>query len=168
MRSKTRIMTISCTDFGFPFTAGWTGEVLTRFEPGNFRTAIEWSHHCATAFPYVSVILGHCSPCSSMIYFINCEGWPHVLAGFRVTQSFQVPVGSWSLVYVSSDGRRSVVDNNIDTFRWQAQFSIATYAQVIWWRVADLQVRHGGGDFYMKFLFFYFSKVKYQQDIKYV
>ena len=36
-RSKTNILTISCTDIGFPFTAGWTGEVLTRFEPGNAR-----------------------------------------------------------------------------------------------------------------------------------
>ena len=39
------------SDIGYPFTAGWTGEVLTRFEPGNFRTANERSHHCATVFP---------------------------------------------------------------------------------------------------------------------
>ena len=30
----------------------WTGEVLTIFEPGNFRTASEWSHHCATPFKH--------------------------------------------------------------------------------------------------------------------
>ena len=39
------------------------------------------------------------------------------------------------------DGRRSVVDNNIDNFRWHAQDQIAKIAQVIWWRVADLQVQ---------------------------
>ena len=41
------------SDIGYRFTAGWTGEVLTRFEPGNFGMASEWSHHCATAIPPV-------------------------------------------------------------------------------------------------------------------
>jgi len=52
---------------------------------------------------------------------------------------------------VLPNGRRSVVDNNIDTFRWQAQFSIATYAQVIWWRVADLQVYYETDDVILEF-----------------
>jgi len=41
------------SDIGYPFTAAWTGDVLTRFDPGNFRTASEWSHHCTTVFPNV-------------------------------------------------------------------------------------------------------------------
>ena len=31
------------SDIGYPFTAGWTGEVLMRFEPGNFRKATAFS-----------------------------------------------------------------------------------------------------------------------------
>lgn len=52
---------------------------------------------------------------------------------------------------VLPNGRRSVVDNNIDNFRWQAQAQIAKIAQVIWWRVADLQVYYETDDVIIEF-----------------
>ena len=41
-------------DIGYALTAGWSGEVLTRFEPGNFRTASEWSDHAPPRFCVVN------------------------------------------------------------------------------------------------------------------
>ena len=80
------------SDIGYPFTAGWTGEVLTRFEPGNFRTASEWPDHCATAFL-------SCVGCWSICvgYVVCLVPYGHYLTFIRPILTVGLCVGSVSI-----------------------------------------------------------------------